>query len=734
MTTVRVARLVGRFILVWCISAFGLWFVALIVPEVRLSPSGYPSVVGSALLAALLLALANGFLRPVLLYLARPISVATLGVFTLLISGFVFYLVAQFTKLLEVTNMWYGVVAIVLLSIVTGAIMSLVGLEDAEGFWSTMARRQSRRLGEKDPDRGSGRGVLLLEIDGLSHTLARQAVEEGKMPAVSRMLRHGTHVLSPYDCGLPSQTSSCQAGIMYGDNWDIPAFRWYDKAAARVISSSNFDDALAMDLEHRSGAGLLRGGAGVNNHASGDASRMLFVLSAMKAPQNKSARRESARALNSFFQDPYLFPRSLVLTVLDVFNEVFQATWARLSDRRPRIKRLHGPYPLVRGATNVLLRNLSTFVVANEVVRGAPAIYTTYVGYDEVAHHAGPATGDALRTLKGLDRQFVRILKVVDRWAGRPYDVFVLSDHGQSEGATFKQRYGQTLGELFQDMVGADRAVSEVDATEHSSGQARAFLTQVQEGRARDLRRRGGDGTAGAEASGDRPAGDAVHREVQRGEAVGDTAVSGEAPGAAMSGAVAAGAAAMRRRLDRLEPAEAMDSPVVACCSGNLANVYFDLSADRVTLEQLEAAYPGLLHETVKHEGIGLVVVADGDGRSWAIGGGGRRDLTDGDVEGEDPLAQYAPHPGADGYGTSRAAEQLARLAAMPHAGDLIVVSTVYEDGSVAAFEELVGSHGGLGGLQTEAFILHPADMPAPLTTNAVDIYPFVLARKGLEA
>jgi len=731
MTAARVIRLIGRFLLVWFISALGLWLVTLILPEVQLSPSGYPWVFVSALLASLALFLGNAILRPLLLFVARPISVATFGLFTLFISGVVFAVVAGLTSLLEVTNVWYGILAVILLAIINGAIMSLIGLEDSESFWSTLARRQSRRLAKRDAD-GGGRGVLLLEIDGLSHTLAQRAVEEGKLPTMSRMLREGTHVLSPYDCGLPSQTSACQAGIMYGDNWDIPAFRWYDKAEARVISSSNFDDALAMDQAHRSGKGLLRDGAGVNNHASGDASRMLFVLSAMKAPRDKATKRDAARELNRFFQDPYLFPRSLVLTFLDVINEVAQATWARLTDRQPRIKRIHGPYPLVRGATNVLLRNLSTFVVANEVVRGAPAIYTTYVGYDEVAHHAGPATADALRTLKGLDQQFKRILKVLHTWAGRPYDLFILSDHGQSQGATFKQRYGETLGDLFQRLVGQGREVTEVDATEHSSGQTRAFLAQVQEGQAQK-RGRAADraGVAGQGSDGATPgSGDASTGSRSTSSGAAESDIDAAKP----SGAVASGAAAMRRRLDKLEPAQAMTSPVVACCSGNLANVYFDISKDRVTIEQLEEAYPGLLDETVRHEGVGLVVATDDGGRRWAIGAGGRRDLADGRVEGEDPLAQYAPHPAWDDEAEPRAAAQLARLADMPHAGDLIVVSTVYEDGSVAAFEELVGNHGGLGGLQTEAFILHPADMPAPRTSNSEEIFPLIDARRGRPA
>ena len=54
---------------------------------------------------------------------------------------------------------------------------------------------------------------------------------------------------------------------------------------------------------------------------------------------------------------------------------------------------------------------------------------------------------------------------------------------------------------------------------------------------------------------------------------------------------------------------------------------------------------------------------------------------------------------------------QLKRVMDFPHAGDLWLISTVYPDGTVAALEELIGNHGGLGGEQTDAFVFHPADM-----------------------
>jgi hypothetical protein len=67
----------------------------------------------------------------------------------------------------------------------------------------------------------------------------------------------------------------------------------------------------------------------------------------------------------------------------------------------------------------------------------------------------------------------------------------------------------------------------------------------------------------------------------------------------------------------------------------------------------------------------------------------------------------------------------------LPHAGDLWLISTVYPDGTVAALEELVGNHGGLGGEQTDAFIFHPADMEVPETRNATDVFHILNNHRG---
>ena len=162
---------------------------------------------------------------------------------------------------------------------------------------------------------------------------------------------------------------------------------------------------------------------------------------------------------------------------------------------------------------------------------------------------------------------------------------------------------------------------------------------------------------------------------------------------------------------------------VTAYGSGNAAQVYFDLFPRKIKLSELEAAYPGMLDALVQHEGLGMVIGYEDDMTAVVLGKGGKRNLHTGEVEGVDPVAPYAP---AEGHGVAtidKRVWQLRRVMDFPSAGDLWLFSTVYADGTVAALEELVGSHGGVGGEQTDAFIFHPADMDVPDTRCSTDVF-----------
>ena len=124
------------------------------------------------------------------------------------------------------------------------------------------------------------------------------------------------------------------------------------------------------------------------------------------------------------------------------------------------------------------------------------------------------------------------------------------------------------------------------------------------------------------------------------------------------------------------------------------------------------------------HEGIGVVAgYLDAD-TPVVLGKGGRRNLHTGEVTGVDPLLPYGD--------VALRAWQVGRVMDFPHAGDLMVISTVYPDGTVAALEELIGNHGGMGGEQTDAFLFHPGDMVVPETRNSIDVFGILNARRGL--
>ncbi len=178
----------------------------------------------------------------------------------------------------------------------------------------------------------------------------------------------------------------------------------------------------------------------------------------------------------------------------------------------------------------------------------------------------------------------------------------------------------------------------------------------------------------------------------------------------------------------------AKPAAVTAYGSGNAAQVYFDLFPRKITLSELNAAYPGMVDALVQHAGLGMVIGYADDMTAVALGKGGQRNLHTGEVNGKDPVAPYAPASGHGAGTLETRIWQLKRVMDFPHAGDLWLISTVYPDGTVAALEELVGNHGGLGGEQTDAFVFHPADMAVTETRNATDVFHILNNHLGTQA
>lgn len=259
----------------------------------------------------------------------------------------------------------------------------------------------------------------------------------------------------------------------------------------------------------------------------------------------------------------------------------------------------------------------------------------------------------------------------------------MLSDHGQSFGHTYKQRYDMGILDFVKAQLPQDTSAVGTGG--------------------------GDDGTIGVSA---------MMGELEN---MGDSDVTG----AVGSAVVKQTQRAMKSNLDQQPGTQEVDpAKVTLSYSGNMALLYFDLYPRKITLNELNSAYPGMVDALVQHEGIGFVVAYQDDGAPVVFGKQGARNLHTGDVTGEDPLAPYGD--------VELRSWQVRRVVDFPNAGDLVLNSPLYPDGTVAAYEELIGSHGGLGGEQTDAFIFHPGDMEIPETRNSRDFMPILKSRVGL--
>ncbi|MCA9980351.1 MAG: alkaline phosphatase family protein [Anaerolineales bacterium] len=692
-----VAKALIRFLVIWTVDGLSIYLTTLIFPWfiITTNDTSLFSHLTISFAAAILLGFVNLLIRPVVLLLARPLGFFGVFVMGFLFNAFALMLTARLFPAFTITGALGGFFAALFGGILLAAInlffTSLLEVNDEGSFYQNRIERQARQ--NRHPDANSQtRGLVMLEIDGLSYFHLQKVLAEGRMPTMQRLMQEQGYELSHIDCGLPSQTSACQAGILFGDNHDIPAFRWYDKQKQKLFVSGS--DAAELNARYTQETALLRDGTSIVNMLNGGASKSLLTMSSLLA-NDPVERKRRAEDIYLLMLNPYFLTRTVALFLVDVGRELWQGWQQRRRNEWPRLNRLSHGYPFVRAATTVFVRDVAANLVMLDVIRGVPAIYATWPGYDEVAHHSGPWTEDAFKVLETYDEVINRIWRTIRYKAPRPYDLIILSDHGQSYGATFKQRYGLTLKELIEQLLPQGTSVSQSMGGDTGVNSLRGISSELENIQQAQVGNR---------------AGLAVAQQVQ---------------------------SLLQKNATAQEQAEneLPDQPttVTAYGSGNLAQVYFDLYPRKMTLDELEEAYPGMVAALVQHEGLGLVCGYDADGVPVALGKHGRRNLHTGEVSGEDPLLPYAPsdpnHPGHAPLETR--IWQVRRIMDFPSAGDLMVISTVYEDGTVAALEELIGNHGGLGGAQTDAFIFHAPDIEVPATRNSIDVFDILNQRRG---
>jgi uncharacterized membrane protein YvlD (DUF360 family) len=616
----------GRLLLSWIIAALALLAAAAILPGASIE--GF----WGALLVAAVVAALNAVLPPLIAALRLPFTLV-LGFLLVLVVNAVILLIADALTegAIKLDSFWAALLLALVAAAASVVIQVIVGANDDDTYTLSVTQRLARRSGERvETDR---RGIIFLEIDGLALPVLQRAMRDGNAPTMARWLAQDTHALAEWEPDLSSQTGASQAGILLGSNEDISAFRWVEKETATMMTCSAPPDCAEIERRHSSDVGLLaNGGASRGNLLSGEADHLILTVS--KLEEEKKANP----GYRAFLANGFNVTRSLVLFIWEVILELTAAARQRRRDVQPRGHR-GGLYPLMRAAMCVVVRDLIVYGVLSDMMRGRPAVYATFSSYDEVAHHSGLERSDTLEALRKLDDQFGRIDRA-RRYAPRPYEIVVLSDHGQTQGATFKQRNGYGLDDL------VERSLTTGQVTEVAGGDEQDSMV----------------GHAFGEATG---------RTQKKKRAKND--VSGER--------------------------------VLVLGSGNLGLVYLMEERRRLTLEELNERHPELIPALRAHRHVGWLLVRSAERGAVALGANGAHYLAEGTVEGEDPLAAFSPN----------APRHLLRTDGFAHVAD-IMVGSFYDPelDEGCAFEELISFHGGLGGLQTRPFILHPVGLRLP--------------------
>ena len=522
-------------------------------------------------LLVIFISIVNSILWPLLTRIFMPFLVITFGLGTLVLNG----------VLLEIFGPLFGItvdgLAIILaplsMALVTTILSALLTIEDDGSYYRAVLRDAEKKRKDIVKDYP---GLIVVEIDGLAYDILSEALDKDLMPTVKEMIENKSHTLKEWETDLSSQTGASQAGILHGNNEDITAFRWIEKENDNQMMQCS-GPTKVKELEERisDGNGLLaQNGASRSNLFSGDTDNVIFTMSKIL-----NLQKLYNKAWFSVFSNPNNFARIFVLFLAEMVLEVISQIKHKVKNIRPRIHRgiLYIP---TRAGTNVFMREINTATLIGDMMVGDVDIaYSTYLGYDEIAHHSGIRDEDSWFALKGMDRQIKRLIDA-NKYCPRDYKIVIQSDHGQANGATFKQRYGESFEDFIKSLLPQDMTLfAKMSSNEdHYAETFIPFSKQIDQ---------------------------------------------------------------IKNRSKEEEKQELSDSEVIVLASGNLAMVYLTQWKHRLTYEELNDLFPELLPEILKNEYIGFIVVKSSQKGDMAIGKDGIYYLDSGEIEGENPLEGF---------------------------------------------------------------------------------------------
>ncbi|MEO5902776.1 MAG: alkaline phosphatase family protein [Gemmatimonadaceae bacterium] len=539
---------------------------------------------------------------------------------------------------------------------------------------------------EEKREHDGKRGLIMLQIDALAYSDLRRAIERGYCPTIVRLLKEGEYNLRRWFCGLPSATPYCQAGIFHGENGGIPAFRFYDKPARRIITC-NAPHGVQYIRDRITSPGALAGGSSYVNLLDGDARTVAFTV-ATREKMSIYQRLGGTRMGLLMLLHPIRLVRMAVQSVLEYLLE----EWERLrGEIAGRVTHSEGIFPFIRILSNVIVRELQTMAILLDVYLGVPIIYSTFMQYDELAHHFGPSSKQALSDLRRTDARISEISRMARIAGGRGYDLVIMSDHGMTPANSYRVLFGESLGKTVERMLDGDVLASAAEASEYAGVgpeviEAVAYMTPQGDTGTRRVLRRGRDWLRSRYGL----------REIILPE---------------------------KYRVDERHE-------VVVTYSSCLALLYFTSDERQLSLEDItgDSRRLALYHGLLGHAGIGLLATRSRAG-VHVESRAGKAVIKTGAAEilqGANPL---------EIYGTERyVLNAIESLVNQPNAGDCVLFGA-YDGYDIVSFDDQVGAHGSAGGDQVYPFLISPTWLraDAAVLEDARDLNRVILRRYPAE-
>ncbi len=286
----------------------------------------------------------------------------------------------------------------------------------------------------------SGKKVIILQIDGLGFDDAKKAIKEGHMPFLKKLLSEQEYEILRYRSGIPSTTPYVQAGLLYGDNREIPAFRWWDRGKKQIIQVAG--DKSFYNVDHRyfkNSKPLLRKGAAIASLYAGG-SKAVFAVSYIE--------RGNSKYINSLFRDIIVHLLLNPINTLKWHWHTFKKTSkiglevVKNLLKRKYIDWVHFPIYLLE---QFFLYFPTSIAIKKALNANYPVTYAGFYSYDAVSHLFGKNSSHGNGILKDIDGSLRNIASTIKK--GNECELIILSDHGETDFSFIEASTGKTFAD-----------------------------------------------------------------------------------------------------------------------------------------------------------------------------------------------------------------------------------------------------------------------------------------------